>query len=92
MTQQEAGPPTQPLTSILAQVKVTEGQAIQLLNSLAEANYDKDPTLAATLYDSIAGIQGVFSGSSTKEAEDKEPSKTAQPEEPTHEGPISHRR
>ena len=58
MTVEDQGPPTQPLTSILSKVKVTNGQAISLLNSLAEEHYDKDPSLSQALYDTIAGLSG----------------------------------
>lgn len=80
MTETESGPPTQPLTAILAQVKVTSGQAISMLSTLANANADKDPTLYAALNDVIANLQSP--SAETKPAEASEEQGLTPTEEP----------
>lgn len=49
-------PPVKTLADIFAQVQVTPSQGIQVLNTLAEENEDKDPGLATALDTAIANL------------------------------------
>lgn len=57
---------TMSMSEVWAMVEVTPGDAIALLNALAEANSDRSPTLVASLN---AAIENVATGGKKEEEE-----------------------
>ena len=57
MTQQEATPVKGTMAQVMAMVEVTAGQGVQMLNTMAEANADKDPSLQASFNAAIEALQ-----------------------------------
>lgn len=59
MVEEVSTPPIRTLADVMALVDVTPSQGVHFLNTLAEANADKDPTLLAALYDAIQQLQAI---------------------------------